>query len=409
VTQRLPCKISNALLLKVILAVFLIFFNCIVGKSQNKEEKLLARLLTTFPFDLLSGGVIIVHAQLADFPDTLNFILDTGSGGISLDSALVEDLQLKITPSERMLRGIGSMRKVSYIVDKTLHLPGLDVPHLDFHINDYELLTSVYGVRVDGIIGFSFFKQFIVKVDYDKSLVEVWTTGQIKYPKNGYLLKPALSFIPVLDAFVSDGGDCTSRFYFDTGAGLCLLMSEDFERDSSILIKGKRVIHTQAEGLGGKTPMKLTTVKLLKFGKYTFKNVPAHIFQDDFKVTSYPYLGGLIGNDLLRRFNLVINYAEREIHLRPNIHFKERFDYSYSGLGIYYVNGSVVIEDVLKDSPGEKAGLKPGDVILAIDNAFNAGIQGYKDMLQHVGGRFKVLVMRNQVPLVFTLKVKSFL
>jgi hypothetical protein len=283
------------------------------------------------------------------------------------------------------------------------------VPHLDFHINDYELLTSVYGVRIDGIIGHSFLKQFIVKVNYDKNMMEVWSQGQVKYPKRGYLLKPSLSLIPVLDASLVDGTACTSRFYFDTGAGLCLLMSEEFEQDSSILIKGKKIMNTQAEGLGGKKQMKLTTVKELKIGQYRFKNVPTHIFKDDYKVTSYPQLGGLIGNDVLRKFNLVINYREKEIHMRPNSHFKERFDYSYSGLGIYYVDGNIVIEDVLEDSPGEKAGLKSGDVIISIDNAFNAGIQVYKDMLQQVGARLKILVMRDGEAKLLSIKIKSFL
>jgi hypothetical protein len=104
-----------------------------------------------------------VKAQLGNFPDTLNFILDTGSGGISLDSTVVEYLQLPKTPSERMLRGISGIKKISYVIDQTLHIGSVKVPHLDFHINDYELLTSVYGVRIDGIIGHSFLKQFIVK------------------------------------------------------------------------------------------------------------------------------------------------------------------------------------------------------------------------------------------------------
>jgi C-terminal processing protease CtpA/Prc len=95
--------------------------------------------------------------------------------------------------------------------------------------------------------------------------------------------------------------------------------------------------------------------------------------------------------------------------MRPNSHFKERFDYSYSGLGIYYVDGNIVIEDVLEDSPGEKAGLKSGDVIISIDNAFNAGIQVYKDMLQQVGARLKILVMRDGEAKLLSIKIKSFL
>ena len=47
------------------------------------------------------------------------------------------------------------------------------------------------------------------------------------------------------------------------------------------------------------------------------------VYKDDFNVTSYPFIGGLIGNDLLRRFNMIINYPKKEIHLLPNKSFKE--------------------------------------------------------------------------------------
>ena len=36
-------------------------------------------------------------------------------------------------------------------------MPGITVENLDFHINDYDILTSAYGMRIDGIIGYSFY------------------------------------------------------------------------------------------------------------------------------------------------------------------------------------------------------------------------------------------------------------
>lgn len=407
-TQRLPHRNLPAIYLSTLLVIILIACcNCRLAAQENGSAK--ATLITRFPFTILSGGIIIVQARLEDFPDTLNFILDTGSGGISLDSAVVEYFHLVKTPSERILRGIAMMRKITYVTNKTLHLPRLDIEHLDFHVNDYELLTSVYGIRIDGIMGYSFFSRYIVKVDYDKNLIEVWNPGQIKYPKRGVTLKPVINGIPVFNASVTDEGSCESRFYFDSGAGLCLLMSEAFEKDSSILVKGKKVLITQAEGIGGKTPMKLTTVKEIKISQYKFKKVPAHIFKDEYNVTSYPLLGGLIGNDLLRRFNLIINYNEKEIHLLPNTHFKDPFDYSYTGIEIYLEDGQVVIEDVLEGSPGEKAGLKPGDILAGIDNNLAANIQTYKNLLQEVGAKLRLLIIRNGELMVINLKVKSFL
>jgi C-terminal processing protease CtpA/Prc len=111
----------------------------------------------------------------------------------------------------------------------------------------------------------------------------------------------------------------------------------------------------------------------------------------------------------MARFNLTVNYGRKEIHMLPNSHFNEAFDYSYTGLGIYMIEGRVVIEDVLKDSPGEKAGLMPGDIIIAIDNNVTGNIQTYKNMLQAVGARLKILVNRDGKPMMTTLKVVSIM
>lgn len=396
-----------------IIISFIFFVSCTsvtkLGDNRAKKSNRYQDRVTQFPFTMLSGGVIIIKASLENFEDSLNFILDTGSGGISLDTTTVASLQLKAEPSDRMLRGIGSLRKVSYVRNKILHLPGLDLPHLDFHINDYDLLTSAYGEKIDGIIGYSLFSKYVVKINYDTQMIEVWNFGSVTYPKKGMLVKTNITGIPVFTATVGDDRLHTSRFFFDTGAGLYLLMSEKFEKDSAIINKSKRRIETQAEGLGGKQPMVLSTVKHINIGKYKFKKVPAHIFHDTYNVTSYPHLGGLIGNDLLRKFNLVVNYEKNEIHLLPNSHFKEAFDYSYTGLGIYWVNGFVIIEDVMPNSPAFAAGLEPGDIIVAIDNKINGSIQTYKSLLQVVGARYRIVVNRGGELVVKKLKVGSIL
>ncbi|OYZ48504.1 MAG: signal protein PDZ, partial [Bacteroidetes bacterium 24-39-8] len=138
---------------------------CFQLQAQEEFVQEPAKHLTKFRFSQLSGGIILINAKLDNYPDSLNFVLDTGSGGISLDSATAAELKIPLTKTERTIRGIAGMRTVDFAYDHTLKLPGLDVPHLDFHINDYELLTSVYGVRIDGVVGFSFFRRYIVKID----------------------------------------------------------------------------------------------------------------------------------------------------------------------------------------------------------------------------------------------------
>jgi hypothetical protein len=409
VTQRKLHNDTNARYIYILLFVITAFALHVRTIAQEQVIPAEAKLLTKFHFEMLTGGVVIIQAMLNDFPDTLNFILDTGSGGISLDSTTVDYFKLKVTPSTRMIRGIAGIKNISYALSQTLHFPRLAVERLDCHIVNYDLLSSVYGIRIDGIMGYSFLNRYIVKVNYDNYQVEIWSPGTLKYPRAGFLMKPRINGLPIVAAAVRDDRTASSNFYFDTGAGLCLLMSEDFSRDSAILKKKKKITPTQGEGLGGKKPMRITTVKEVKVGPYRFRNVPAHIFDDEFSLTAYPELGGLIGNDLLRRFNLIINYREKEIHMQPNTHYSEPFDYSYTGLGIYLENGIIVVEDVIEGSPGEKAGLKVGDIIVGIDNNFSGNLHLYKGLLQQPYASLKIVINRGGEVRVHVLTVRSIL
>jgi len=368
-----------------------------------------AQLLTKVPFKMLTGGVITLKATLNDITDSLNFILDTGSGGISLDSTTITRLKIKTEMSDRTIRGIAGIRQVRFTYNNKLHLPGLTLDSLNFHINDYEVLTSAYGEKIDGIIGYSFLSRYLVAVNYDSLNFSVYTKGTYKYPKGGYLFKPILVNIPIINGEIRDDREVSNRFYFDTGAGMCVLLSADFVNDSSFLRTRRKWFKTQAEGLGGKASMKMGVVRQVKVGPFKFKNVPAYIFEDDYNVTSYPYLGGLIGNDLLRRFNIVLNYEKREIHMTPNSHFKDIFDYSYTGLGMYVVGQAITVVDVMPGSPAEAAGFRPGDVVISINNNFSGNIQQYKMMLQNSGEKLRFVLMRADGPVEIYLKVKSIL
>ena len=352
---------------------------------------------------------MIIRATYENLKDSFNFILDTGSGGISLDSTTCDSYNLVGRKSDTTITGIGGKRKVSFIFNKTLRFPGLKLDSLNFHINNYEVLTSVYGEKIDGIIGYNFFSRYIVHINFDSHYVEVFTPGKMQYPSGGYTLHPAFTSLPIQYAQIRDSRKLAHHFYFDTGAGLCFLMSDRFAEDSSILFKKRKPLLTQAEGMAGKVQMRLTVIKELKLGPYRFRNVPTYLYKDDYNVMSYPFSGGLLGNELLRRFNMTINYGEREIHLLPNSHFREFFDYAYTGMAIYYLEGRILVEDIIDGSPSQKAGLRIGDEIFGVGNNLSQNIQQYKNLLQVANKRLRVLVIRDGQILELFLKTGSIL
>lgn len=366
-----------------------------------------AKQITVIPFVQLTGGIVIVQGKLSNHPDTLNFILDTGSSGISLDSSTAEYLQLKPIPTERTIRGIASVHKVSFLYNQELKFPGLTVDSLDFHINDYSILTAVYGEQIDGIIGYSVFSRYILKLDYDSNKVSFWTKGTIRYPRGGYLLKPTINRMVAQTVRVRDVEAVTSRFLYDMGAGVCMLLTRDFVTDSPFIDKKKKTWTKEGEGLGGKIDMELMVIREVKVGPYRFRNVPVFIFDDQTNVTSYPYMGGLIGNDILRRFNVILNYAKNDIYITPNSHYNDAFDYSYSGVELYLINGRILIGDVAKGSPAEAAGLQEGDEVIGINKNFTLSLNQYKVALQTPNEKVKIIFRRNGVINDVEFKIKS--
>jgi len=394
--------------MRKICLVFICSLSQLISSAQEEFIEQ-SKFLTRFPFHQLTGGVVLLQARLASYPDTLNFILDSGSGGISLDSTTINYFGITPTPSNRTIRGIAGIRNVSFFYNQKLHFPRLMIDSLNFHINDYRILTSVYGEQIDGIIGYSVLSRYIIKINYDSSYVEFWTKGSMRYPRGGHLLRPIISTLPVNTLRIKDEETITARFLVDLGAGLNLMLSTDFIKDSSILSKKRKLYAKEAEGLGGKIDMNMTVIKEVKLGPYRFRNVPIYVFEDTYNVTSYPYLGGLIGSDILRRFNIILNYGNRDIYLSPNSHFGDSFDYAYSGIELYFVNGIIIIGDVAKGSPAEKGGVKEGDVVIAINKNFEQNLQNLKASLQNAGNQIKIIVKRGDELMEFQFKVKSIL
>ncbi len=348
---------------------------------------------------------MIVKATLNNIKDTFQFILDTGSGGISLDSLTCLEYKIPHSPSGKTINGIAGSKLVDYARNNSLNLPGLEVKNLDFYVNNYEVLSSVYGERIDGIIGYSFFSRYIVKVNFDKIEIEVYEPGLIRYPSGGHLLKPLFTTLPIQGLSIKDERSVVANFYFDTGAGLSFLMSKAFAEDSAILMKKRKQLPIQAEGMGGKKRMTITMIKELTLGPYKFRRVPAYILDDEYNATSYPFIGGLLGNEVLRRFNMIINYRKREIHLLPNMHYKDNFEYTYTGMSIYFIDGRIIIDDVVPKSPADKAKFKKDDIIISIGTNFSNDINQYKDLLQSADDKIRVLIIRDNQPILIDFKV----
>ena len=363
--------------------------------------------MVTLPFKTYTGGVIALECRLGDNPAPLNFILDSGSGGISLDSSTVQEFQIPIRATDTTISGIAGIKKVPFSFDRKLFMGTFPTEHVDFYVNDYSLLSSTYGEKIDGIIGYGLLSRYIFNIDFDSAQIRVYRPGSFIYDDEGAVLHPSLLRLAAQKLTIRDRKKTRASFYMDTGAGLCLLLSEKFVKDSSVLLGKRKPVITQAEGLGGKKAMRLTVIKQVKIGPYQFKNVPVHLYSDDNNILSYPYTMGLLGNDLMRRFNITFNYPAGVIHIVPNTHFYDSFDYAYTGMSLYSVEEDIVIDDIEKGSPADLAGLKNGDILISVGGNVSGNVQQYKNLLQNYKEPVRVLIKRKEVLLLRVIRAIS--
>ena len=74
-----------------------------------------------------------------------------------------------------------------------------------------------------------------------------------------------------------------------------------------------------------------------------------------------------MGYGILRQFNITFDYANGLLYFERNANFGQPDVFDRSGMWIERGASGFEVVDVIKDGPAAKAGLAPGNVIVAID------------------------------------------
>jgi S1-C subfamily serine protease len=77
---------------------------------------------------------------------------------------------------------------------------------------------------------------------------------------------------------------------------------------------------------------------------------------------------GFMGIGIMKRFTVVFDYGQEAFYLKPGRSYREPFEWNMAGL-LVWVNrdGFLQVKDIVEASPGWDKGIRPGDIITAID------------------------------------------
>ena len=347
-----------------------------LGQSAyfNQLDLLNGKKKATVPFKYIHNFIVLEARIYGIIP--LQFIFDTGAENIILFKRQYTDLMQ--VPYDKRIPVLGSdmSREIFALIARNgvIEVNGLAPKPADMLVleEDYFNLDEMIGTPVAGLIGGSFFRNLIIHIDYRKKEITLYDPAYFKSPDDFITLPIRIKTNrPYINAEASlmDGTVVQVDLLVDTGAGVPLLLHNNSHPSLHLpeqYIKGKLGM-----GLGGYLEGYIGRIQRLSVGDYDFPEVLTSFQNVDESWLLDPdkYRNGILGNELLDRFDLYLDYIRGHLLLKPNRNRQMPFTMDRSGLVLFAYGlefNQFVVRDILDNSPAQKADIRVDDIITRV-------------------------------------------
>ncbi|MFV5702739.1 PDZ domain-containing protein [Flavobacterium sp. XS2P12] len=388
----------------------------------------------------------------------LNFLLDSGVEETILFSLKDDKKEIKFSNVEKItLRGLGSEDAIEGLksTNNILEIEGLKSKnHLLYVILDDEFnLSSHVGIPVNGIIGYHFFKNNLIEINYERRRVIIHRDNERnknkiekKFKKVAITIERSKPYI--INTITIDSVSFPAKLLIDLGNSDAIWLFEN--RSKAIKIPSKNFEDYLGKGFSGDIEGKRARIVKFKMSEFEFLN-PLVAFPDSSSIRNVkivPGRVGSVGGEILKRFSVIFDYTNNLLYLKKNKEYYDPFNYNRSGVeiqhyGLQWVEETVhlqtvpmvIVDDpfgktingfkykfklkpiyeisyIRKNSPAASSGLQKGDIIVSINKN-----PAYRYSLQEINSIFKpeeekwitLEVKRNGQILKFRIQLQDIL
>ena len=153
----------------------------------------------------------------------------------------------------------------------------------------------------------------------------------------------------------------------DVGSGSTLDLHTPFVKQHDLIARSPRAITVTSGGFGGTFQSKLARMQSLEIGPHRVERPLIGLSTITTGALASEDYAGNLGNRLLDRFKVTLDYERRKIYLEPGAKFAAPEPFSRLGAQFAKFGDEVRAAQVLPKSPAAAAGLTEGDRITAID------------------------------------------
>jgi hypothetical protein len=315
------------------------------------------------PFELINNH-IYVDVHIND-QGPFRLLLDTG--GANIVTPTVAD-QLGLVPEGAVQgRGVGEESEdVSFMKVETMTIGDITLSNQLFMTFPLESFGNIEGIPFLGIVGYEVFKRFVVKVDYEGSLITMTLPSAFEYRGRGTVVP--FQFSGHTPQVVGSIDGIPGKFDIDTGARSSLSLFSPFVKEHDLETHFKPEVEcVTGWGVGGSVRSQVTRAEILWLGDVEVRNPITQLSLQTSGAFTDPYVAGNVGAGVLKRFNVTFDYGNQKIIFEPNANFSKPDVFDRSGMWINIAGEAFEIMDAPKGGPAATAGLMIGDRIVAVD------------------------------------------
>jgi len=317
----------------------------------------------TIPFELLNNHIYVQATINGKGPFRL--LCDTGGANILTPPAAAA-LGLK---AEGALQGRGVGEKsedVALAPVDSLALGDVTLSRQVFAIFPMASFSSVEGVAVDGLVGHEIFKRFVVRVDYEAGRLTLTLPSAFVYHGAGTVVPFRFNEnVPEVDGEI-DG--IPGKFDIDTGSRSSLDLMAPFVEAHNLTAKYQPKFEAvTGYGVGGAARSAVTRAGLLKLGTVEVRQPVTELSLQKKGAFTSQYEAGNVGAGVLKRFNLIFDYAHEQIIFERNANDAHRDTFDRAGWWVNASGDALEVMDVVPGGPAAEAGVKTGDRVLEVD------------------------------------------
>jgi hypothetical protein len=348
-----------------------------------------------------------------------HFILDTGVGPMIItDPALIDSLDLQVSRSIKV-SGLGKGDEIDAFVsnDISAGVGKATMANIPTAILKKDIfgLSNYLGTKIYGLLGYYFFKSFMVELRYSRKKMRFSypsATGKIK----GERIPIAISsYKPYINVEIESPERQPMRLKMLVDNGASHAISLERWNEAPFPVPPIAIPANLGVGMSGPIDGSIGRIGVLKIGGIILKNVLAAypVYDDVAAKVILKDRNGNLGADVWSRFNLTFDYEDQSMYLKKNAQFKRPFEHDMSGIELYLQEDKTrhyFISRVEPGSPADKAGIQVDDELAFINFQPASGFK-----LDDINSLFKagdgktiiISVFRNHELMVKVFKLKQ--